>query len=55
MFLMILVVKVLERSPCLEVGGFPYPLLDVFVEGGYLCQKGDIFGHHNRVVNYLPS
>ena len=55
LFLMILMEKGPEPGPCLEVGGFPSPLSDVFFGCGYLYQKGNTFGHHNRVENSIPS
>ena len=55
LFLMIFMEKGPEPGPCLEVGGFPSPLSDVFVEGGCLCKNGDTFKHHFRIGNRLPS
>ena len=54
MFYMGLVEEVLELGPCIEFGGFPSPLLDVFVEGGCMCKNGDTFKHHFRIGNRLP-
>ena len=46
--------KGIESGPCIELGGLMSPILDVFIEGGCMFQKGDPFGRHNLIKNGLP-
>ena len=47
--------KCLESGPCFDVIGVSSPLSDILIKCRSLCQKGDTYGHHHFVGNFLPS